>query len=38
MAWLYQDPLSKYLKLCFRFGGREYKKSLKTQDPAEAIR
>ena len=30
MAWLYQDPLSENFKVCFRFRGRSYKKSLKT--------
>jgi hypothetical protein len=30
VAWLYQDPLSKNYKVCFRFRGRSYKKSLKT--------
>ena len=39
MAWLYQDPLSQNCKVCFRFGGRSYKKSLKTtsRDDAEII-
>src|SRR5690242_568002 len=39
MAWLYQDPLSQNYKVCFRFRGRSYKKSLKTQsrDDAEII-
>jgi integrase len=39
MAWLYQDPLSQNFKVCFRFRGRSYKKSLKTanRDDAEII-
>jgi integrase len=36
MAWLYQDPLSENFKVCFRFRGRPYKKSLKTRDRGEA--
>jgi hypothetical protein len=36
MGWLYQDPLSQNFKVCFRFRGRAYKKSLKTSDRREA--
>ena len=36
MAWLYQDPLSQNYKVCFRFRGRSYKKSLKTTDHEDA--
>src|SRR5262245_17460711 len=36
MAWLYQDPQSKRFKVCFRYGGRTYKKSLKTRKQREA--
>ena len=36
MAWLYQDPLSENFKVCFRFRGRPYKKSLKTKDRDDA--
>ena len=36
MAWLYQDPLSGNFKVCFRFRGRPYKKSLKTKDRGDA--
>lgn len=36
MAWLYQDPLSQNYKVCFRFHGRSYKKSLKTTDRDDA--
>jgi len=36
MAWLYQDPRSKNFKICFRFRGRAYKKSIKTSDRLEA--
>jgi integrase len=36
MAWLFQDPLSQNFKVCFRFRGRAYKKSLKTKDRGEA--
>ena len=36
MAWLYQDPLSQNYKVCFRFRGRPYKKSLKTADREDA--
>jgi integrase len=36
MAWLYQDPLSRNFKVCFRFRGRSYKKSLKTTNRQDA--
>jgi hypothetical protein len=36
MAWLYQDPLSLNYKVCFRFRGRSYKKSLTTTDRDDA--
>jgi integrase len=36
MAWLELDPDSNCYKVCFRYGGRRFKKSLKTDDRAEA--
>ncbi|HEY7425275.1 MAG TPA: hypothetical protein VH682_13670 [Gemmataceae bacterium] len=36
MAWLYQDPRSRNFKVCFRFRGRSYKKSLKTTNRQDA--
>jgi hypothetical protein len=36
VAWLYQDPSSKNYKVCFRFRGRSYKKSLKTAKAGDA--
>jgi integrase len=36
MAWLYQDPRSNNYKVCFRFRGRPYKKSLKTTKASDA--
>jgi integrase len=36
VAWLYQDPRSKNYKVCFRFRGRSYKKSLKTTKAGDA--
>jgi hypothetical protein len=36
MAWLYQDPLSHNYKVCFRYRGRTYKRSLKTTNHRDA--
>src|SRR6266404_8045436 len=36
MAWLELDPDSNCYKVCFRFGGRRFKKSLKTGNKTEA--
>jgi integrase len=36
MAWLEFDPLSRTYRLAFRFGGRRYKRSLRTADRREA--
>ena len=36
MAWLEQHPTSRRFKVCFRWGGRQYKKTVKTTDPEEA--
>ena len=36
MAWLYQDPLSQNYKVCFRYRGRSFKKSLKTTNHHDA--
>src|SRR5438034_7681558 len=36
MAWLELHPDSNCYKVCFRYGGRRFKKSLKTDDRAEA--
>src|SRR3954452_9081242 len=36
MAWLDFDTASKRFRIAFRYGGRQYKKSLKTKDRKEA--
>jgi integrase len=36
MAWLELDPDSQRYKVCFRFGGKRFKKSLKTGNQSEA--
>jgi integrase len=36
MAWLEQHPTSGHFKICFRWGGRKLKKTVKTDDPAKA--
>src|SRR3954469_25045751 len=36
MAWLEQHPTSGRFKICFRWGGRQFKKTVKTTDRREA--
>jgi hypothetical protein len=36
MAWLEQHPTSRRFKVCFRWGGRQFKKTLKTTNPDTA--
>jgi hypothetical protein len=40
MAWLEEHPTSGHFKLCFRWGGRKFKRTVRTADrrDAEAIR
>ena len=36
MAWLEEHPTSGHFKLCFRWGGRKLKKTVKTANRCEA--
>ena len=36
MAWLETHPTSGHFKICFRWGGRKLKTTLKTQNRKEA--
>ncbi|MBL8793445.1 MAG: hypothetical protein JNM56_06055 [Planctomycetia bacterium] len=36
MAWLEQHPTSGHFKVCFRWGRKKFKKTLKTTDRQKA--
>ena len=36
MAWLEQHPTSGRFKICFRWGGQQFKKTVKTTDRDDA--
>ena len=36
MAWLEEHPTSGHFKICFRWGGRKLKKTVKTTDRGDA--
>ena len=36
MAWLEEHPTSGHFKICFRWGGRKLKKTVKTTNRQEA--
>ena len=38
MAWLQEDPTSGNQHICFRFGGKKFRRSLRTKDKKKATR